>query len=98
MNNAEKIKNELAKYIVVLRDSWINCHRTEDRPLYEKHLAFAAIMFAEVQIEFPLTKLKQSVETERHRYGTSYLSNAEGLAAESAFHKFATFIEDSIDE
>ncbi len=98
MNNAEKIKNELAKYIIVLRDSFVNCNRTEDRPLYEKHLAVAAIMFAEIQTEFSLSQLKEDVASERRSYGWSYLSDAQGLAAEQAFYEFATFIEDSIDE
>ncbi|MDQ6787647.1 MAG: hypothetical protein M3033_12640 [Acidobacteriota bacterium] len=93
MNNAEIIKNELAKYIIVLRDGLINCNRAEERPLYNHHLAIAAIMFAEIQIEFSIAKLKETVTSERRGYGWSYISDAGGLACERAFYKFAAIVE-----
>lgn len=93
MNDVEKIKDEPAKYIIVLRDSLVNCHRVEDRLLYEKQLAVAAMMIAEVQTKFSLNQLKGTVAFERHSYGWSYLSDSEGLAAETAFHNLANLIE-----
>jgi len=93
----EEIEKALAEYIIVLRDSFANCHRAEDRPLYEKYLAEAAIMLAEVHLGGSLTKLKERVASERHSYGWGYLSYEEGEAAESAFHKFATLVEQSKD-
>ena len=91
----EQIERILAEYIIVLRNSRDKCHRAEDRPKYERHLAEAAVMLAEIHLGGNLAQLKKRVAGERHGYGWDYLSYDEGSAAESAFHKFATFVEES---
>jgi hypothetical protein len=58
------------------------------------HLAAAAIMLAEIYLGgSSLAQLRKHVAEERHRYGWEYLSYDEGTAAESAFYRFATFVE-----
>jgi len=93
VNNPGEIKTEIAKYIIILRDCRNNCRRAEERQLYENHLAAAAIMFAETHLEFSVSQLKERVASEKRGYGWSYLSGKEGLAAEGAFHKLASFVE-----
>jgi hypothetical protein len=89
----EKIKNALAEYILVLRDSQTNCKRAEDRDTYTGHLAAAAVMLAEVCQGYPIEKLIERVKHEEHSYGWGYLSYEEGEAAEMAFNKLASLIK-----
>jgi hypothetical protein len=89
----EQIERALAEYIIVLRNSRDNCHRAEDRPKYEWHLAEAAVMLAEIHLGGSLAQLKKRVAQERHGYGWDYLSYDEGTAAEKAFDRFAKLVE-----
>jgi hypothetical protein len=89
----EQIERVLAEYIIVLRNSRDHCHRAEDRPTYDKHLAEAAVMFAEIHLGGSLAQLKKRVAGERQGYGWGYLSYDEGSAAEKAFDRFATLVE-----
>ncbi len=79
----------LAKYILVLRDSLEQTHCANDRPIYTKHLAAAAVMLAEYCESQDVARLQESIGTERRAYGWGYLSGTEGKAAESAFHDLA---------
>ena len=57
----------------------------------------AAIMLAEIHLGYPLPKLKERLESEKHTYGWGYLSDEEGKAAEAAFHKLMEIVEKNKD-
>jgi hypothetical protein len=91
----EKYKIALAQYISVLGTSMSNTNWTEDRVKYQKHLAEAALMFAVIQKDDSVQKLKDLVAAERHNYGWDYLHGSLGNTAESAFDIFAKLVESS---
>ena len=93
MTDAEGILNALTDYVTVLEDSVGTTSFANDRPIYQRHLAAAATIYAMVHRGASPSKLKEKVAEERHAYGWGYLQGNEGDAAESAFHKFATFVE-----
>jgi hypothetical protein len=82
----------LAIYVTVLNRSAKECHRAEDREAYTRHLAAAAELFLAAHAG-RIEELRELVAGERHAYGWGYLSHAEGIAAENAFHKFAKLVE-----
>lgn len=89
----KSIEDALAEYIDTLATSAAHCHHANDRPLYDKHLAAAAIMFASFRRTGSTTVLKEYVAQERRAYGRSFLSGPEGEGAESAFDRFAKLVE-----
>lgn len=89
----EEIKSALAGYILVLRDSLARCHRAEDRVKYERHLAAAAVMLAEMQKGSPVAEILKMLEQEKRGYGWDYLSDAEGEKAEAAFAQIVKLLE-----
>ncbi len=64
-----------------------------DRPIYQQHLAAAAVMLAAIREDPSLAKLRVRVADERRAYGWGHLAGAAGTEAEKAFHDFATKIE-----
>jgi hypothetical protein len=88
----DEIRSAIAEYIFVLRDSLANCHRAEDRDKYNRHLAAAAMMLAEVCQGYPMDKLLERLKQEERSYGWDYLSYKEGEAAEEAFSKIVKLI------
>lgn len=83
----------LEGYVSVLCTSADTCSRTEDRPLYEKHLAAAARMFLALRRDPSLREITTIVAEERHGYGWSYLSAECGSRAETAFARFAEIVD-----
>jgi hypothetical protein len=83
----------LAKYITVLAECADRTHRAEDRPMYAKHLAAAARMLPAIQEGARVRSLASLVADEKRAFGWSYLSDAEGDAAERAFGEFADLVE-----
>jgi hypothetical protein len=49
------MKTEIAQHILNLREAASMTHRAEDRPLYEKYLADAAVLLALAETEAPST-------------------------------------------
>jgi hypothetical protein len=45
----DKMKKAVAEYILLLRDAKGKTHQAEDRPLYEKYLAGAAVLLALIE-------------------------------------------------
>ena len=86
---SDELKTALANYIASLETSAVRTRRAEDRVRYEQHLASAAIMFATIEKQRSIDKIKDVVASERRSYGWDYLSGPEGKAAESAFDAFA---------
>jgi hypothetical protein len=89
----EKYRKALAEYIAILGKNAAGTKRANDRTLYQRHLAEAALMFVAIEKDESLEKLKGLVSLERHTYGTGFLSEAEGSAVESAFDTFAKLVE-----
>ncbi len=89
----ESIRSALADYIAVLGESASSTHRAEDRGRYQAHLATAALMFAAMEKDRSIERVKQLVSSERHSYGWGYLIGSAGDAAEQAFDTFASLVE-----
>ena len=89
----EKYRKALAEYVAILGKSAADTKWANDRSLYQRHLAEAALMFVAIEKDESLEKLKSLVSLERHTYSTGFLSGAEGSAAESAFNKLAELVE-----
>ena len=89
----EQLKSALAEYISTLETSAEKTNRAEDRTIYQKHLAAAALMYVTLEKNRSLEKLKELVATERHSYGWGYLDGSEGDIAETAFDAFAKLVE-----
>ena len=91
----KNIEDKLAEYIAVLDSCEEKAAHANDRPIYTRHLAVAAVMFSDLHRTGSLTKLRECVQSERRSYGWSYLSGPEGEQAEKAFDRFASFVESS---
>ena len=83
---------ELATYIAALSSAVGKTRRAEDRSRYRDHLATAALVFERLQ-EGDLVSAKQLVADERRSFGWDILDGETGASAESAFSRFAEFIE-----
>ncbi len=93
MMKTDELKSVLADYIASLETSAARTRRGEDRVRYEQHLASAALLFAAIEKQRSIDKIKEVVASERRSYGWDYLSGPEGKAAESAFDAFAKLVE-----
>ena len=89
----ENIKKALAEYISILETSVSDTNWAEDRPRYQSHLAEAALMFAAIEKDRSLEKVKKLVASEQQGYGWGYLNDAEGKAAEAAFNVFVGIVK-----
>ena len=89
----EIFRKALAEYITILAKSAAETNWAEDRKAYEIHLADAALMFAAIENDRSIVKLKQLIAAERHGYGWGYLRGSFGNSAESAFNTFAKLVE-----
>jgi hypothetical protein len=83
---------ELATYISALSDAARNSRRAENRSRYQDHLAAAALVFERLH-HSDVVSAKQLVAEERRSFGWDFLDGEAGAAAESAFSRFADFIE-----
>lgn len=86
------LSTALAEYISTLAASADRASRAEDRPIYTRHLAEAALMFSDLHSGSHGT-LRERIESERHSYGWGYLTGDAGAAAEAAFDAFARLVE-----
>ncbi len=89
----QELIDALAKYIGVLTEGASRTSRAEDRLLYTKHLAEAAIVFTLIHQDAPPQQVRDKVVQERRAFGWGYLSGSEGEAAEAAFQEFAKLVD-----
>lgn len=89
----EEIEDRLAVYVSELASAAAETDSGADRKAYTSHMAEAAKMFTAVRRSASLAELKELVANERHGFGRGYLSGDCGNRAETAFDKFASFIE-----
>ena len=67
------MKKELATYILKLNESAQLTKRAEDRPLYEKYLASAAVILALVENGSEKETIKNEIETHERLWGNAWL-------------------------
>ena len=67
------MKKELATYILMLNEAAQSTKRAEDRPLYEKYLASAAVILALVESDAEREKIQSEMDTHEHLWGNTWL-------------------------
>lgn len=67
------MKAEIAQYILCLRSSASMTNRAEDRSLYEKYLADAAVLLALVETEAPITSIRDAVLSHERLRGITWV-------------------------
>ncbi len=82
------MKEELADYILCLSESLAHTRRTNDRPLYEKYLADAAVLLALVERGVDIGELKQKVHNHERLLSNTWLVGDEHKAVFEAWGKF----------
>ena len=90
--NTTALQDALAEYADVLAKSADSTTHASDRNLYQRHLAEAARIFADLRAG-DLAAVRERVAGERRGFGWSYLAGPEGEAAERAWQAFATLVE-----
>ena len=82
------MKTELADYILCLSDSLEHTHHANDRPLYQRYLADAAVLLALVERGADVEELKQRVENHERLWGQTWVVGEEHVAVSEAWRKF----------
>lgn len=82
------MKTELADYILCLSESLENTHYSNDRPLYEKYLADAAVLLVLVERRANIEELKRRVEIHERLLSQTWLVGEEHIAVFEAWKKF----------
>ena len=82
------MKEELADYILCLSESLAHTERANDRPLYEKYLADAAVLLALVERGVDIGELKQRVHNHERLLSNTWLVGDEHQAIFEAWKKF----------
>ena len=67
------MKKELATYILKLNEAAQSTKRAEDRPLYEKYLASAAVILALVESGTEKDIVEKEVQTHERLWGNTWL-------------------------
>jgi len=88
----DALETALAEYIAELCLSADQSRRSEDRSLYQAHLAEAARMFKALRHDVSVSELAAVVERERKTYAWSHLAD-DGRRAEAAFENFAALVD-----
>jgi hypothetical protein len=71
------LKSELADYILCLSDSLARTRQANDRPLYEKYLADAAVILAFAEKGADITELKMKIESHERLLSNTWLIGKE---------------------
>ncbi len=90
--DTDTLQDALSEYIIVLAKSADSTTLANDRPLYDRHLAQAARIFADLRAG-NISSARERVALERRGFGTSFLAGSEGEAAEQAWDVFASLVE-----
>ena len=67
------MKKELAAYILKLNEAAQSTKRAEDRPLYERYLASAAVILALVESGAENNIVKEAVQAHERLWGNTWL-------------------------
>ena len=87
------MKAELADYILCLSESLESTHHANDRPLYVKYLADAAVLLALVERGANGEELQRKVENHERLWGQTWLVGDEHTAVSQAWRKFTDSLE-----
>ena len=74
------MKSELADYILCLAESLAHTKQANDRPLYEKYLADAAVLLALLETGITLGEFKQRVHNHERLLSNTWLVGDEHKA------------------
>lgn len=96
MTDRDRLAQMLADYVEALMAAEKETTQASDRPKYTRHLAAAARMFLAVERQ-SLHELWLTTADERRSFGWGFLSQDCGTRAESAFDRFARYIEGMYD-
>lgn len=67
------MKKELAEYVLKLNEAAQSTKRAEDRPLYEKYLAHAAVILALAESGAEKETIQKEVQTHERLWGNTWL-------------------------
>ena len=81
------MKKELATYILKLNEAAHTTKRAEDRPLYEKYLASAAVIIALVESGAEKEMIQDEVQTHERLWGDTWLVDDVYKSPSSAWQK-----------
>ena len=87
------MKEELVDYILCLSESLAHTGQANDRPLYEKYLADAAVLLALVERDVDIGELKQRVQNHERLLSNTWLVGDEHRAVFEAWGKFKALLE-----
>ncbi len=73
MTKTRNMKKELATYILKLNEAAQSTKRAEDRPLYEKYLASAAVILALAETGAEKEMIQNEVQTHERLWGNTWL-------------------------
>ena len=82
-----QIKTEIAKYILSLSAAASMTHRAEDRSLYEKYLADAAVILALAETEAPSTSMREAIQSHERLWGNTWLVDDSYKGPSAAWQK-----------
>ena len=82
------MRTELADYILCLSDSLEHTHHANDRPLYQRYLADAAVLLALVERGADVEELKRRIEIHERLWSQTWLVGEEHVAVSGAWKKF----------
>jgi hypothetical protein len=86
------LQDALAKYVRIVGTSADSTHETNNRPLYDLHLAQAARLFADLRAG-DMAAVRERVADESRAFALTFLAGRDGEAAERAWHAFASLVE-----
>jgi hypothetical protein len=87
------MKEELADYILCLSESLAHTRQANDRPLYEKYLADAAVLLALAERGAGIEELKLKVENHERLLSNTWLIGDEHKAVFEAWKKFKGLLQ-----
>lgn len=89
------MKTELTDYILCLSDCLNITRQANDRPLYEKYLADAAVILALVERGTSVEALRQRVENHKRLLSNTWLVGGEHKSVFEAWEKFKDLLKRS---
>ena len=81
------MKTEIAQYILSLHAAASMTHRAEDRSLYEKYLADAAVILALAETGAPSSSFREAVQSHERLWGTTWLVDDAYKGPSAAWQK-----------
>ena len=69
------LTSELANYVLALHKAAASTRRTEDRVLYEKYLADAAVLLALAETNATQDDIRKAVNTHERLWGNTWLQD-----------------------